>query len=31
MVLGDPGAGKTMVLARFVVDLLEPATRASGD
>ncbi|WP_051386471.1 NACHT domain-containing protein [Actinokineospora inagensis] len=29
VVLGEPGAGKTMLLARFVVDLL--GARASGD
>ncbi|GAA0250587.1 hypothetical protein GCM10010492_58480 [Saccharothrix mutabilis subsp. mutabilis] len=31
VVLGDPGAGKTMLLARFVVDLLGATTRTPGD
>ncbi|MEU4446921.1 NACHT domain-containing protein [Actinosynnema sp. NPDC050801] len=31
VVLGEPGAGKTMLLARFVIDLLDPAARVPGD
>ncbi|MEU7524429.1 NACHT domain-containing protein [Saccharothrix sp. NPDC042600] len=31
VVLGEPGAGKTMLLAGFVVDLLAPPSRRPGD
>ncbi|QFZ22896.1 NACHT domain-containing protein [Saccharothrix syringae] len=30
VVLGAPGTGKTVLLARFVVDLLDPTTRVKG-